>query len=80
MGKRGKLPKNKLPVGEPVPCQPTKADEARERRYRAEDALRTLQRAREVERDKQLMGDVKTLAREQMQALGSVAGKSKDKD
>ena len=83
MGKRGRLPKNKLPVGEsvascsPTPYKPSKQDLDRERRYKAEDALCALQRAREVEQDKQLMSDVKSLAKEQMRALNKVAG---DKD
>ncbi len=67
---------NKLPVADyPSPCAPvkrTKEDEERERRYRAEDALRSLQRAEEVKTDKALMRDVKLLAKEQMEALGKI--------
>lgn len=48
--------------------------EARERRYRAEDALRTLTRAKEIERDRALMRDVKTVAREQLKTLQNVTG------
>lgn len=75
MGKRGKLPKNRLPV-ENSPCvatKPTKDDEARERRYRAQDALRTLQQADDYRQNKQLMGDIKALAKEQMETAKKFA-------
>lgn len=65
------MAKKKLPVAKSVPAscpvyKPTKEDEARERRYRAEDGLRTLQRADEIRNDKQCMSDIKALAQEQM--------------
>lgn len=73
MGKRGKLPANKLPaVDYPSPCAPvkmTKEDEARRRRYAAEDGLRTLNQAEEIRSDKQRMADIKSLANEQMANL-----------
>ncbi len=47
--------------------------EARERRCRAEDALRTLTRAKEIERDRGLMRDVKSVANEQMKQLQSIS-------
>lgn len=59
----------------PVSYKPSAADKARERRYQAEDALRTLTRAREVQRDRRLMGDVKKLAKEQMTTLKNVVCK-----
>lgn len=74
MGKRGKLPKNDLPVAS-TPCYPSKPSKAeldRERRYRAEDGLRSLQRADEVKNNSELMGDIKTLAKEQMAALKKI--------
>jgi hypothetical protein len=43
-------------------------DEARERRYRAEDALRDIERAEKHRSDKALMKDVKVCAREKMKA------------
>ena len=43
--------------------------EARERKYRAEDALRDLERAEGHKKDKTLMGDVKKLAREKADSL-----------
>lgn len=51
----------------------TAGDKERERKYRAEDALRTMQRADEIKSDKGLMKDMKALAKEQMAALNKVA-------
>jgi hypothetical protein len=58
-----------------VPCTVavSKADrreqEQRERRYRAEDALRCLLRAEEIRRDHALMKDVVQIASEQKKSL-----------
>jgi hypothetical protein len=49
-----------------------KDSEARERRYRAEDALRDLERAKKHESDKALMADVKKLASERVKALKDI--------
>lgn len=56
-------------------CSPVsnKGYETRERKYRAEDALRTMQRAAEISSDKTLMKDMQALAKEQMAALSKVA-------
>lgn len=76
--------KTKLPVAKqkPIPVRivsekdnvptPDANYEARERKYKAEDALRSLQRAEEVKADKGLMKDVKALATQQMKALGKI--------
>lgn len=73
MGKRGKLPKHDLPVAPScIETKPTKEQVDRERRYRAEDALRALQRAAEVKQDSGLMKDVKNLAKEQMNSLKKI--------
>lgn len=68
--------KMKLPVGKfnndcapPVSCKQSAEDKARQRRYQAEDALRAIQRAEEVKNNKQLMSDVKALAKEQVDNL-----------
>jgi hypothetical protein len=50
-----------------------KSDE-RERKYRAEDALRDIERAEGHKRDKSLMGDVKKLAKEKVKSLTKVCG------
>lgn len=47
----------------------TKAHEDREKKWQAEDDLRTLQRAKEVESDKARMKAAKALAQEQMNTL-----------
>lgn len=46
--------------------------EARERKYRAEDALRDLERAEKHRSDKTLMGDVKKLAKEKMEHMKKI--------
>lgn len=48
-----------------------------DRKYRAEDALRTLSRADEIKRDGSLMRDLKKLAQQQVAALSKVAGPDK---
>lgn len=53
-------------VNEPME---TKAHEAREDKWRAEDDLRTLQRAKEIEKDKARMSAAKNVAKEQMKIL-----------
>lgn len=60
--------KNSLPVADmpTTAYKPSKADMERERRYRAEEGLRALQRADEFRKDKQCMKDIKALAKEQM--------------
>jgi hypothetical protein len=68
MGKRGKMPSNKLPT-----ATATKADAERESRWRAEDDLRTLQRAEEIRGDKERMGHCKSVAKEQMEAASKFA-------
>jgi len=50
----------------------SKSYEARERKYRAEDALRTIKEYEKLQADKGLMKDVKALAKEQMNALKKI--------
>lgn len=71
MGKRGKLPKNPLPIAEAtcMPVKMNKEQQERERRYQAEEGLRTLNKAEEIRSDKQRMSDIKALATEQMKSL-----------
>ena len=54
--------------------KPTAAQKKEERRWAAQDALRTLQRAEEIKRDKALMGDVQRHAREQVAVAQKFAG------
>jgi hypothetical protein len=79
--------KNKLgaAVSKPVPVKivpnssepytTSKADKDREMRYRAEDALRDIQRAEKHKKDGALMKCVKQLAQEQMDGLKQFAKK-----
>lgn len=66
---------NSLPVASPVDMpstalyKPAKADVDRERRYRAEDGLKAIQRADEIKKDKGLLKDIKALVKEQVKAL-----------
>ena len=66
---KAKLPVAKPPLAIEAPYKRTKEDEARERRYRAEDGLRAIQRAEEIKSDKSLMSDIKALANEQVSNL-----------
>ena len=47
-------------------------EEARERKWRAESALRTIEEAEAHKRDKSLMKDVKACAKEKMKAYGKL--------
>lgn len=82
MAKKSKgLPVEKLGASKAVPVKivndaPTasidKSYEARERKYRAEDALRDIERAEQHKRDKALMSDVKKLARDKVNSLKNI--------
>lgn len=50
----------------------SKEEEARERKWKAEDALRDIERAEAHKRDKSLMKDVKACAKEKMKAYGKL--------
>lgn len=75
--------KNKLPV-EPLKASKTKpipvkivSDVAtspvdNDKKWRAEDALRDIQRAKKHEQDKELMRDVKKLAKDQVNSLKKI--------
>lgn len=49
-----------------------KSYQDRERKYKAEDALRDIERAEGHKRDKSLMGDVKKLAKEKVDSLKKI--------
>lgn len=55
----------------PAPSDITK-DESRERKWKAEDALRDIERAEAHKRDKTLMSDVKKLAQEKVNSLKKI--------
>jgi len=73
-----KLPVEKLKGQKAVPVKivseaaETKSDEGRERKWKAENALRDIERAEQHKRDKSLMADVKKLAKEKVNSLKKI--------
>lgn len=76
-----KLPVEKLGATKAVPVRivndapspsTDKSYEARERKYKAEDALRDIERAEQHKRDKALMSDVKKLAQDKVKSLKNI--------
>lgn len=74
-----KLPVEKLKASKAVPVrivndapEVAKSDDGRERKWKAEDALRDIERAEGHKRDKALMGDVKKLAKEKVNSLKKI--------
>lgn len=53
-------------------AKPTALDKARERQYQVEDGLRTMQRAADIVKDKSLLKDIKTFAKQQVNDLNKV--------
>lgn len=72
MAKKTKQPKLSSMVAKAYPLKPTAEDKARERRYMAEDDIRTIQRAGEIEKDKDRMKAMKEVAKEQIASLKKV--------
>lgn len=65
-----KSPKTKFAVEcGPTPYKQTKEDIARQKRYEAEDAMRTLTRADEIRNNPSLMKSVREVAKEQVKAV-----------
>lgn len=48
-----------------------------DKRWKTEDAMRTLMRAEELKKDKGLMRDVEAMAKEQAQKLSGLCGKAR---
>jgi hypothetical protein len=73
---KGKLPVNKLPTAKvtaaPASYKPSKQELDRERRWKAEDACRTLEQAAKIKNDPQLMADAKQVAQERISDLKKV--------
>lgn len=59
-------------VSEVSPPSTDRGYEARERKYKAEDALRDIERAETHRRDKGLMADVKKLAKDKVDSLKKI--------
>lgn len=81
MGKKQKLPVEPLKASKtkPIPVKivsdaaTSPMESSKEQRnWRAEDALRDIQRAKKHEQDKELMRDVKKLANEQVNSLKKI--------
>ena len=56
---------------------PSRPIAAEERKWRAEDAMRTIMRAEEIRKDTRLMADVKRMAKEQASKLNGLCRKGK---
>ncbi len=75
---KSKLPTNRLPAAKSTGpsveevARPLQDYEAKERRYRAEEACRDIERAEKHKMDKGLMKDVKQVAREKIKGLGKI--------
>lgn len=79
MKKKAKLPVEGLKATKAVPVRivnygpmETKSHESSERKWKAEDALRDIERAEQHKRDKSLMADVKKLAKEKVNSLKKI--------
>ena len=59
-------------VDAPVKYVPTAEDKAREKRWRAEEDIRTIQRAEEIKKDKSRVAEMKKVANEQIKDLKKV--------
>ena len=70
------MSKNKLPIASTAVDmpKPSKDSTERERRWRAEDALRVAQQHESNKKDSGLMRDMKSVAKEKMKELKSVCG------
>lgn len=68
------MAKKTLPVAKASvePMMPTPADKDREMTYRAEEALRDIERAKKHETNKPLMKRVKQMAKEKIKCLGKI--------
>lgn len=58
----------------PAPSM-SKAMLADDKRWKTEDAMRTLMRAEELKKDKKLMSDVQKMAKEQAAKMSGLCGK-----
>lgn len=76
--KKAEGSKNPVPVKiihDDIQPKVDKSYEEREKRYRAEEALRDIERAEGHKRNKELMRDVKSVAKEKIKTMSKVCGK-----
>jgi hypothetical protein len=59
----------------PAPANAVASNKSMERKWAAEDALRTMTRAAEIKNDPRLMADVKRLALQKTKELAAIAKK-----
>lgn len=66
--------KNKLPVATSMPemAKPSKESMEYERQWRAKEALETIEKAEDHKQDRDLMRDVKQLAKSKIKNLGKI--------
>ena len=69
--------KSSKPEGRPAVTSSIDSMKADEKRWKVEEAMRTLMRAEELKKDKALMSDVGKMAREQATKLSGLCGKGK---
>lgn len=68
-----KKPKlSKLVADAPAKYVPSAEDKAMEKKWKAEEDIRTMQRAEEIKKDKSRMAEMKKVAKEQMNNLKKV--------
>lgn len=72
MGKRGKVPANKLPIAKTSVAPAMVNASPEDMKWKARDALSTIERANEHMQDEKLMTHVKAMAKEKMEALKKV--------
>jgi len=70
MAEKAKSTKKSAPVVEVAEMSPASSE--RERKWRAEDALRTLSEAERIKKDKSLMGDVEKARKAKIKDLESI--------
>lgn len=61
----------------PSKLSPSPGYAAEDKKWKTEDAMRTLMRAEELKKDKGLMRDVENLAKEQAEKLSGLCGKAR---
>ena len=66
------MAKKTLPIASTMPVEASPMDKDREMTYRAEEALRDIERAKKHEGDKELMKRVKSMAKQKIKDLGKI--------
>jgi hypothetical protein len=64
--------KRSLPVDMADKNESPASEKAERRKYEVEDAMRTVQRAEEIKKDRAMMKDVKAMAKQKIKELGKI--------